>query len=60
MKAISNLVCLHVLNNGLFLPCGLVLIRACNKPSKSRRLYVINVFCPVFCIIGGNFIIMVI
>ena len=55
---ISDLLCLHVLNKGLFLPCGLVLISTFNKMSKSLCLYVINVFfCPVFCIIGGNFII---
>ena len=48
MKAISDLVCLHVLNKGLFLPCGLVLIRACNRASKSLRLYVINVFSDLY------------
>ena len=41
-EANSSLLCLHVLNNDLFLPCGLVLISACNRASKSLRLYVIS------------------
>ena len=41
-KANSILLCLHVLNNGLFLPCGIVLILFTLKASQCLRLYIIS------------------